>query len=111
VRVARGAIFDVVVDIRPGSSTFGTWESFDLDDERHLQLYVPLGFAHGFCAVSEVVDVVYKVGSYYDSRAESGIAWNDRDLAIPWPTSSPLVSDRDRANPLLRDVASVLSPQ
>jgi len=108
VRVARGRVFDVVVDIRRSSPTFGEWESFELDDERHLQLYVPIGFAHGFCVLSDVADVVYKVGSYYEATTERGIAWNDPDLAIPWPTEAPVVSDRDRRNPTLFEAAAAL---
>ncbi len=101
VRVARGRAWDVVVDIRRSSPTFGQWESFELDDESHLQLYVPIGFAHGFCALTDVVDFVYKVGSYYDPATERGIAWDDPDLAIPWPTDDPIVSERDRQNATL----------
>ena len=108
VRVARGRAWDVVVDIRRGSPTFGQWESFELDDERNLQLYVPIGFAHGFCAVSEVVDFVYKVGSYYDPTTERGIAWDDPDLRVPWPIDEPIVSERDRHNPSLAQVADAL---
>lgn len=108
VRVARGRAWDVVVDIRRTSPTFGEWESFELDDERNLQLYVPIGFAHGFCAVTEVVDVVYKVGSYYDPATERGIAWNDPHLRIPWPTDQPIVSERDRNHPTLRQIADEL---
>lgn len=108
VRAARGRVFDVVVDIRRRSPTFGQWESFDLDDEANRQLYVPLGFAHGFCVVSDVADFVYKVGSYYEPDTERGIAWNDPDLAIPWPAAEPLVSERDRRNPTVAALASEL---
>ena len=108
VRVARGRAWDVVVDIRRNSPTFGEWESLELDDERNLQLYVPIGFAHGFCAVSDVVDFVYKVGSYYDPATERGIAWDDPDLAIPWPVEDPKVSPRDRANPTLEQIRETL---
>ena len=108
VRVARGRAWDVVVDIRRSSPTFGEWESLELDDERHLQLYVPTGFAHGFCAVTDVVDFVYKVGSYYDPATERGIAWDDPDLAIPWPVEEPNVSPRDRANPTLDQIRETL---
>jgi dTDP-4-dehydrorhamnose 3,5-epimerase len=108
VRVARGQAWDVVVDIRRSSPTFGEWESFDLDDERNLQLYVPIGFAHGFCAVSDVVDFVYKVGSYYDPATERGIAWDDPDLGIPWPVDSPIVSERDGRNPTLAQISDEL---
>lgn len=101
VRVAHGRAWDCVVDIRRSSPTFGEWESFELDDERNLQLFVPIGFAHGFCALSDVVDFVYKVGSYYDPATERGIAWDDPGLAIPWPADEPKVSPRDQANPTL----------
>lgn len=104
VRVARGSVFDVVVDIRRDSRTFGQHEAFELDDRLHHQLFVPLGFAHGFCTLSEVADVVYKVGSYYDSAAERGLAWDDPALGIEWPALERIVSARDRANPLLRDL-------
>ena len=108
VRVARGRAWDVVVDIRRSSATFGEWESFELDDERNLQLYVPIGFAHGFCALSEVVDFTYKVGSYYDPATECGIAWDDPGLAIPWPIDEPKVSPRDRGNPTLDQIKETL---
>jgi dTDP-4-dehydrorhamnose 3,5-epimerase len=104
VRVARGAIWDVVVDIRPDSPTFGTAEAFDLDDVAHRQLFVPVGFAHGFCVTSEIADVTYKVSSLFDPAEERGIAWDDPALAIAWPTDAPIVSERDRANPPLREV-------
>ena len=108
IRVARGRAWDVVVDIRRSSPTFGQWESFELDDERNLQLFVPVGFAHGFCAVSEVVDVTYKIGSYYDPATERGIAWDDPDLHIPWPADRPIVSERDRHNPMLAKIVDQL---
>jgi dTDP-4-dehydrorhamnose 3,5-epimerase len=110
VRVARGRAFDVVVDLRRSSPTFGEWESVELDDVDHRQLYIPVGFAHGFCAVSPVVDLVYKVGSYYDAATERGILWNDPDIGIAWPVETPALSARDRANPLLRDVLTSLPP-
>jgi dTDP-4-dehydrorhamnose 3,5-epimerase len=105
IRAARGAIWDVVVDIRRSSATFGEWEAFDLDDVRHLQLYVPAGFAHGFCAVTDA-DVVYKVGSYFDPATERGIAWDDPDLAIPWPGPAGRLSERDRKQPRLREISA-----
>ncbi|HVM24147.1 MAG TPA: dTDP-4-dehydrorhamnose 3,5-epimerase, partial [Candidatus Limnocylindrales bacterium] len=104
VRAARGRIWDVVVDVRPGSPTFGQWEAFELDDVDHRQLYVPIGFAHGFCVVSEVADVTYKVSSPYDGSEERGIAWDDAALGIPWPLSDPVLSERDRRHPRLADV-------
>jgi dTDP-4-dehydrorhamnose 3,5-epimerase len=105
VRCPRGAILDVVVDIRPGSAGFGGWESVRLDDESHLQLYVPDGFAHGFCVLSELADVVYKVSSYYDPAGESGFRFDDGEVAIAWPGDLELkVSDRDRTAPLLSEL-------
>jgi dTDP-4-dehydrorhamnose 3,5-epimerase len=102
VRCARGSILDVLVDIRRGSPTFGEWEAFPLDDERHHQLYVPNGFAHGFCVTSEVADVVYKVSTYYDPEVESGFRFDDPEVGIEWPGDIELlVSDRDREAPLL----------
>jgi dTDP-4-dehydrorhamnose 3,5-epimerase len=106
VRCARGAIVDVVVDIRRRSPTFGEWETFELDDERMLQVFVPVGFAHGFCVTSEVADVVYKCSSYYDGDVERGIRFDDPDVGIAWPDGLELhPSERDGAAPLLRDAA------
>ena len=104
VRCARGRIHDVVVDIRRFSPTFGQHESFELDDVEHRQLFVPAGFAHGFCALSPEVDVAYRVSSYYDAATEVGIAWDDPGLKVAWPVDAPLVSERDRALPRLADV-------
>lgn len=104
VRAARGRIWDVAVDIRPGSPTFGRWEAFDLDDVDHHQLYVPVGFAHGFCVLSDVADVTYKVSSAYDGSEERGVAWDDPAIGIDWPVESPILSARDRSNPRLADV-------
>ncbi len=97
VRCARGAIFDVVVDIRVGSPSFGRWEGYELNDQSHHQLYVPNGFAHGFCVLSEVADVIYKVSEYYDPAAEGGFRFDDPDVAIRWPldASAMIVSARD----------------
>jgi dTDP-4-dehydrorhamnose 3,5-epimerase len=108
VRVARGAIRDVVVDLRRSSPTFGEHEHFALDDREHLQLFVPVGFAHGFCVVSDVADVTYKVSSYYDAAAERGIAWDDPALSIDWPMRDPIVSERDRRNPTLAEARDKL---
>jgi len=105
VRCARGSILDVLVDIRPGSASFGQWEPFALDDETHRQLYVPDGFAHGFCVTSELADVVYKVSTYYDPDAESGFRFDDPEVGIEWPEGIELqVSDRDRNAPLLNEL-------
>ena len=109
VRCARGAIFDVVVDLRRGSPTFGRWEGFVLDDESMRQLYIPIGFAHGFCVTSEVADVAYKCTSYYDAATEAGIAYDDPAIGIDWPTTvEPIVSERDATAPRLADVADEL---
>jgi dTDP-4-dehydrorhamnose 3,5-epimerase len=105
IRCARGAILDVAVDIRPGSPSFGRWEAVELDDESHRQFYVPDGFAHGFCVLSEVADVVYKVSSYYDPAAESGFRFDDPEVGIEWPSDIELLtSERDRRAPLLREL-------
>ena len=108
VRVARGRAFDVVVDLRPESPTFRNWESFELDDERHHQLFVPGGFAHGFCVLSETCDFVYKVGRYYDPAMERGLAWDDPELSIRWPVTQPIVSTRDQKNQSLRELVAEL---
>jgi dTDP-4-dehydrorhamnose 3,5-epimerase len=95
IRVVSGEIFDVSVDIRPDSATFGRWEAVRLDAEKHHQLYIPIGFAHGFCVLSETADVLYKVSSVYDAKTESGFRWDDADVAIRWPLEKPVVSPRD----------------
>lgn len=108
VRVVRGAILDVVVDLRRSSPTFGKHEAFELDDVGLSELFIPVGFAHGFCTLSDVADVAYKVSAYYDPVAERGVAFDDPDLAIAWPVGAPLVSARDRNNPKLADVLDEL---
>ena len=109
VRCVRGAILDVIVDIRRGSPGFGDWEAFRLDDADHHQLFVPDGFAHGFCVLSELADVVYKVSSYYDPAAESGFSYLDPAVAIEWPDAELLIgSDRDRSAPTLAEREPVL---
>jgi dTDP-4-dehydrorhamnose 3,5-epimerase len=109
VRCARGAIFDVVVDLRRGSPTFGQWEGYELSDENHRQMYVPIGFGHGFCVLSEVADVIYKVSGYYDAEIERGIAYDDPDVGIEWPSEVELiVSERDATAPRLSQVAAEL---
>ncbi|MFL5825732.1 MAG: dTDP-4-dehydrorhamnose 3,5-epimerase [Thermoleophilaceae bacterium] len=109
VRAARGSILDVVVDIRRGSPTFGEWEAFALSDENALQIYVPVGFAHGFVVTSDSADVVYKVSSYYDPAFESGIAYDDPDVGIHWPEDVELqLSERDANAPRLAQVADEL---
>lgn len=109
VRCGRGRILDVVVDLRRDEPTYGQWESFELDDEAMLQLYVPVGFAHGFCVLSDVADVLYKCSSYYDPAVERGFRFDDPEVGIAWPEGVELdVSQRDRTAPLLRDIAGDL---
>lgn len=109
VRCARGAIIDVVVDIRRGSPTFGEWESFELNDESHHQLYCPDGFAHGFCVISEMADVVYSCTAYYNPAKEGGFRYDDPEVGIEWPDDLELVaSARDAGGPLLSEIAEAL---
>lgn len=108
LRCPRGSIFDVAVDLRRGSPTYGQWEGHVLDDEKHRQLFVPVGFAHGFCVLSDVADVAYLVSSVYDPETEAGIAWNDPDVAVEWPVDDPLVSARDSEAPRLSEIAEDL---
>jgi dTDP-4-dehydrorhamnose 3,5-epimerase len=108
VRCLRGRIWDVAVDLRRDSPTYGRWEGHELDDAAHRQLFVPVGFAHGFCVLSDVADVHYKVSSYYDPETEAGIAWDDPEVAVAWPLSDPQVSDRDAAAPRLAEVTDSL---
>ena len=106
VRCARGAILDVVVDIRPGSPAFGRWEGAQLDDRDHRQLYVPDGFAHGFCVLSDEADVLYDCSAYYDAEREAGFRFDDPDVGIEWPADLELqTSARDRDAPLLRELS------
>ena len=108
VRCARGEILDVAVDLRRGSPTYGQWEGYVLDDVSHRQLYVPVGFGHGFAVLSEVADVCYQVSSYYDPATEAGIAWDDPDVAVDWQVSNPLLSERDKSAPRLAEVRDEL---
>jgi dTDP-4-dehydrorhamnose 3,5-epimerase len=103
VRVVVGEVYDVAVDIRWGSPTFGQYVGVMLSAENKRQLYIPVGFAHGFCVVSESADFLYKVTSYYAPQDERGIRWDDPALGIPWPIEEPILSDRDLALPLLQD--------
>lgn len=107
LRVVTGRAFDVVVDIRRGSPRFGQWIGIELSADDHRQLYVPPGFAHGFCALSEVTDFLYKCTDVYTPGDEYGIAWNDPDLAIDWPALDIILSDKDRVLPGLRGNANL----
>jgi dTDP-4-dehydrorhamnose 3,5-epimerase len=109
VRCASGAILDVVVDLRRGSPTFGEWEGFQLDDENLHQLYVPIGFAHGFCVTGDSADVMYKCSGYYDESIERGIAYNDPEVGVEWPQGIELIpSERDATAPRLSEVEAEL---
>ena len=104
VRVIKGEVFDVVVDIRSQSPTFGQWRGYTLSDSNCRQIYIPVGFAHGFCVLSETAEFLYKVSEYYSAEKEKGIMWNDRDIGIKWPTSKPILSEKDKTNPELKDI-------
>jgi dTDP-4-dehydrorhamnose 3,5-epimerase len=108
IRCARGEIVDVAVDLRRGSPTYGQWEAHVLDDVRHRQLFVPVGFGHGFAVLSDVADVAYQVSSYYDASTEAGIAWDDPDLGVDWQVDEPLLSERDKSAPRLSEIADEL---
>jgi len=110
VRVARGRVFDVVVDLRRGSPTFGEWEGFELSDDNMHSVYVPTGFAHGFCVTSEIADVMYKQDAYYNDATERGIKYDDPDVGIDWPLPVEELqpSARDASAPLLSDIADEL---
>jgi dTDP-4-dehydrorhamnose 3,5-epimerase len=104
VTVFRGRIFDVAVDLRRKSPSFGRWYGVELSDEGPRQLYMGPGFAHGFCVLSEFADLHYRVSRLYDQADEGGLAWNDADLGIRWPIANPIVSRRDSAFPTLRQL-------
>lgn len=104
VRVSRGAVFDVAADINPASPTFGKWVGAELSDENFRQFYVPPGYAHGFCVLSDVVDFLYKCTAYYNRDDEIGVRWDDPDLNITWPIQKPSLSDKDKLLPLLREL-------
>jgi|SRR3989344_3952595 len=104
VSCLQGKIFDVAVDIRPGSPTFGQWEEVLLDDESHSQLFIPIGFAHGFCVLSETALVQYKVSALYNPATECSIRWNDPTIGVTWPTTTPLLSPRDQKSPFFVEV-------
>lgn len=104
IRVAVGKIYDVAVDLRPHSSTYGQWEAVILDDQSHHQLFIPVGFAHGFCVLSPEAHVLYKVSSPYNPQFEKGFRWDDPDVKINWPIENPIVSERDRQAPFLHEI-------
>ncbi len=110
LRVASGRIFDVAVDLRHGSPSFGQWFGQELSADNFLQMYIPVGFAHGFCVLSDVADVLYRVSTYYDPAVERGFRYDDPELAVPWPQDAPhVLSERDARAPALREVEAELA--
>ena len=101
LRVGAGRIFDVAVDLRHGSPTYGQWFGQELSADNFLQMYVPVGFAHGFCVLSDYADLLYKATNFYDAQTECGVAWNDPAIGLAWPVDDPVLSDRDQALPML----------
>lgn len=103
VRCIKGKILDVFVDLRLNSDTFGQWESIELSEENKTMIFIPRGFAHGFCTLTEVSEVLYKVDNSYNPEAEIGLLWNDPNLKINWPVQTPLLSEKDKKNILFTD--------
>jgi len=105
VQVATGAVFDVAVDIRVGSPTFGQWVGYELSEDNHRQLWIPAGFAHGFCVISDVADFIYKCTDLYHPEDEGHVLWNDPEIGIQWPMEKGLsLSEKDRLSPLLSSI-------
>lgn len=105
VHVVRGEVFDVAVDIRPGSPTYGVWEGVILSEENKTQFWLPPGLAHGFAVLSDIADFEYKCTDYYDPSDEGCLLWNDPEVGIEWPISSPLLSEKDKLGKLFKDLA------
>ena len=106
VRCVKGAVFDVFVDLREDSNTFGKWDSIKLSEENKKMIFIPRGFAHGFCTLTEISEVLYKVDNFYNPKYECGLLWNDNDVEIKWPIESPILSEKDRNNKTLREYSS-----
>lgn len=104
VRVVQGEVFDVAVDVRPGSRTFGHWVGYNLSADNKRQLYVPAGFAHGYCVLSDTAEFIYKCSDYYHPEDEGGLIWNDPDVGIEWPVTDPILSQKDTNHPRLKDI-------
>lgn len=109
--ITQGKIFDVVADVRRGSPTFGQWLGITLSADKQQQVYIPPGLAHGFCALTDNVNFYYKCTDYYQPNSERGILWSDTDLNIPWPVTNPILSDKDKLNPTLKDINPEQLPQ
>jgi len=105
ITCTRGEIYDVAVDIRRGSPTFGKWSAAVLSEENRHQLFIPGGFAHGFCVLSEVAEIMYKCSEFYDPRDDRGVRWNDSAFGVGWPVAEPILSAKDAALPFLKQVA------
>ena len=106
VRVTKGAVYDVIVDLRKESETFGKWEGFELTADNFLILFVPRGFAHGFCTLEDYTEFEYKCDNFYTPASESGIIWNDSDLKIYWPIENPILSEKDKKLQFFKDLKS-----
>lgn len=104
VQCLKGSIYDVAVDIDSKSKTYGQYVGVELSDENHSQIYVPPGYAHGFCVISEMADISYKCTDYYCPEDEGGLAWNDPEIGIAWPISKPTLSEKDKVHPMLKDL-------
>jgi len=109
IRVVSGEVFDVAVDVRPGSPTFGKFESVVLSADNHQMFFIPTGFAHGFCVLSKTADFLYKCTNFYSKESEGGVLWNDPNINIPWPIETPILSSKDQSWPLLKDLSPALS--
>ena len=107
IRVTMGTVFDVVVDVRRNSPAFGKWEGYELSGENKTQLWVPPGFAHGFCVLSDTADFLYKCSDYYHPETEKTLLWNDPDLGIEWPVGDPILSEKDLRGVRLRDLSGL----
>ena len=106
VSCSQGAVFDVAVDVDPESATFGQYVGIELNEDNHRQFWVPPGYAHGFCVLTDTADFQYKCTDYYDPSDEGGLIWNDLDVAIEWPIDQPLLSDKDAKLPTLKELAN-----
>lgn len=106
VRVSKGCVYDVAVDVNSRSVTYGQYVGVELSEDNHRQLYVPLGYAHGFCVLSNVADFQYKCTDYYSPEDEAGIIWNDPEINIDWPIENPLLSEKDKDYPMLSELLS-----
>ena len=103
VRCIRGAVLDVFIDLRKDSNTFGKWGSIELTEENKKMILIPRGFAHGFCTLADISEVLYKVDNYYSEEYELGLIWNDSDIGIIWPVDNPILSEKDHRNMTLKD--------